>query len=84
MIYTSGTTSFPKGVMLSHDNIISVITVAYDFLYPYGYNGQMTAVSYLPLSHVASQMLDTHASLLYIYFNYIVMDYVYVLLIKML
>lgn len=58
LIYTSGTTGHPKGVMLSHDNIIfNGSTVGIDVLE----NApdlevipeNMRVVSYLPLSHIA-------------------------------
>ncbi|XP_011798911.1 PREDICTED: long-chain-fatty-acid--CoA ligase ACSBG2 isoform X2 [Colobus angolensis palliatus] len=56
LIYTSGTTGMPKGVMLSHDNITWMAgTVAKDFKLTEKHE---TVVSYLPLSHIAAQMLD--------------------------
>ena len=54
--YTSGTTGNPKGVMLSHDNIV------YTALTNLSFNniqfGQGRAISYLPQSHMAGMMLD--------------------------
>ena len=54
IIYTSGTTGNPKGVMLSHKNIISNIkaTIA---LVPIN-NGKRT-ISFLPMSHVFERMV---------------------------
>ena len=52
MIYTSGTTAPPKGVMLSHDNYIWTSRVSareVDFV-----ADNEKIVSYLPLSHGAA------------------------------
>uniref|UniRef100_A0A667Y1J4 long-chain-fatty-acid--CoA ligase n=1 Tax=Myripristis murdjan TaxID=586833 RepID=A0A667Y1J4_9TELE len=54
LIYTSGTTGNPKGVMLSHDNIMwSALGVIAELNH-----GEEELVSYLPLSHVAAQLND--------------------------
>ena len=67
LIYTSGTTGPPKGVMLSHDNItwtIKSILASQTGVKFWGENiGRHALVSYLPLSHVAAQMLDIHEPL---------------------
>ncbi|XP_050626223.1 long-chain-fatty-acid--CoA ligase ACSBG2 isoform X3 [Macaca thibetana thibetana] len=56
LIYTSGTTGIPKGVMLSHDNITWMAgAVAKDFKLT---EKDEMVVSYLPLSHIAAQMMD--------------------------
>ena len=48
IIYTSGTTSTPKGVMLTHYNLASQINLLYN-LYPIGPGDGMLSV--LPMSH---------------------------------
>ncbi|XP_007460795.1 PREDICTED: LOW QUALITY PROTEIN: long-chain-fatty-acid--CoA ligase ACSBG2 [Lipotes vexillifer] len=59
IIYTSGTIGYPKGVMLSHDNITwTAGSVARDFNLAYAPEKQEVVVSYLPLSHIAAQMMD--------------------------
>lgn len=59
LIYTSGTTGNPKGVMLSHDNIVFTCENA---LKTTGWvTGQEIIVSYLPLSHIAGFMVDVMA-----------------------
>jgi len=55
IIYTSGTTGNPKGVILSHKNLISnVVNVSY--IPTFGEEGK--ALSFLPLCHVYERMLN--------------------------
>ena len=54
IIYTSGTTGNPKGVMLSHANIITNM-MSCSHIPPIGQEGK--ALSYLPLCHVYERML---------------------------
>ncbi|XP_066491019.1 long-chain-fatty-acid--CoA ligase ACSBG2 [Tiliqua scincoides] len=59
LIYTSGTTGKPKGVMLSHDNITWTARAAGQYVgLKKPPESQEVVVSYLPLSHVAAQMID--------------------------
>lgn len=53
LIYTSGTTGKPKGVYLSHKNIISNIE-ACQHLLPEGYD---KSLSFLPLCHIFERMV---------------------------
>ena len=52
IIYTSGTTGNPKGVMLSHQNLISNSLEAVNFV-PEGYR---VTLSFLPICHVFERM----------------------------
>lgn len=54
IIYTSGTTGQPKGVMLSHNNILSQVFVVAP-IPPCDHTSK--ALSYLPLCHVYERML---------------------------
>jgi len=57
ILYTSGTTGFPKGVMLSHDNLISNVKASVG-VHPMGF--QHRSLSFLPISHVYERMLNYH------------------------
>ncbi len=56
ILYTSGTTGNPKGVMLSHNNLISN-SIACQVLAPF--TSDWKALSFLPLNHVYERMLTT-------------------------
>ncbi|PCJ93385.1 MAG: long-chain fatty acid--CoA ligase [Flavobacteriaceae bacterium] len=55
IIYTSGTTGRPKGVMLSHDNLVSNTLESSERL-PIS-DGNVKALSFLPVCHVYERML---------------------------
>lgn len=56
LVYTSGTTGPPKGVMLSHDNLTFTAKRLCDIFYMKDKVERL--VSYLPLSHVAANICD--------------------------
>jgi len=59
VVYTSGTTGMPKGVMLSQDSVTwSAKNLTEEVFTKPAPGGQIRIVSYLPLNHVAGQMLD--------------------------
>src|SRR5690606_7456781 len=62
LIYTSGTTGRPKGVMLSHQNIVSNVLDSAPRV-PFE-AGKSTALSFLPICHIFERMI------LYIYQYY--------------
>ncbi len=61
IIYTSGTTGTPKGVMLSHSNIVSNVMNA-KASFPFEDDVTARALSFLPLNHIFERIV----SLIYI------------------
>src|SRR5665213_1936042 len=55
IIYTSGTTGTPKGVMLSHRNILSNVM---DSLPSFPPGEDLIALSFLPLNHIFERMVS--------------------------
>jgi long-chain acyl-CoA synthetase len=69
LVFTSGTTGAPKGVMLSHENILSDLQAVYTYLPP---SQTYRMLSLLPLSHMFEQIaelfyiLSVGASIIYV------------------
>ncbi len=53
LVYTSGTTGEPKGVMLSHDNILANVEACCELI---DIGHQDECLSFLPLSHIFERM----------------------------
>ncbi len=68
LIFTSGTTGTPKGVVLAHDNVLASVRAMHRVIPPMEHR----VVSLLPLSHLLEQAvtlfyaLDVGASILYV------------------
>ena len=62
LIYTSGTTGPPKAVMISHDNITWTSQNIIDHYMKLNHEDRV--VSYLPLSHIAAQLIDIYCMLI--------------------
>lgn len=61
LIYTSGTTGPPKAVMVTHDNITWTAAMQISAMPELeGLSNDDHIISYLPLSHIAAQMIDMH------------------------
>jgi long-chain acyl-CoA synthetase len=54
LIYTSGTTGVPKGVILTHGNLVSNIKTASEII---EFSSKDTVLSFLPLSHILERMV---------------------------
>ena len=67
LIYTSGTTGRPKGVMLTHKNIVSDVLLSSERV-PFEF-GEYVSLSFLPVCHIFERMI------LYLYQYYSVSIY---------
>lgn len=67
LIYTSGTTGRPKGVMLTHKNIVSDVLLSSERV-PFTF-GEYVSLSFLPVCHIFERMI------LYLYQYYSVSIY---------
>jgi len=65
IIYTSGTTGRPKGVMLTHKNILSNVMASGDVLAQIPID-QKIALSFLPLNHIFEKM----CTYIYLFFGF--------------
>ena len=67
LIYTSGTTGAPKGVMITHRNIMTslrrIMTLVKTKSSITNF-GQEKFISYLPLNHIAAQMMDIYVPII--------------------
>lgn len=58
LMYTSGTTGEPKGVMLTHENISSNVISSITGLTTYRAGADEISISFLPLSHIFARTLQ--------------------------
>ncbi|HVS67185.1 MAG TPA: long-chain fatty acid--CoA ligase [Mycobacteriales bacterium] len=63
VIYTSGTTGPPKGVMLTHRNIIAASTAFTSYIGRETDEGRRL-ISYLPMAHIAERMVTHYSPIL--------------------
>eukprot|EP01116_Phalansterium_solitarium_P017363 TRINITY_DN4259_c0_g1_i1.p1 TRINITY_DN4259_c0_g1~~TRINITY_DN4259_c0_g1_i1.p1 ORF type:complete len:703 (-),score=275.79 TRINITY_DN4259_c0_g1_i1:242-2350(-) len=58
VMYTSGTTGAPKGVMLTHANMVAMLGATESIVKPMGIGRTDAYVAYLPLAHVLEFILE--------------------------
>ncbi|CAL1273049.1 unnamed protein product [Larinioides sclopetarius] len=56
--YTSGTTGDPKGVILTHENLMSACTTVHFMMGDSAPTKEDSVISYLPLAHIFGQMVQ--------------------------
>lgn len=61
LIYTSGTTAFPKGAMICHRNLVEASKVLFDYL---ELSDKEVVISYLPLCHAFERVFSLYLPLL--------------------
>ncbi|CAG7728107.1 unnamed protein product [Allacma fusca] len=61
LTYTSGTTGDPKGVIITHGNLIASVSATLSIITKSGYslNSGEVIISYLPLAHIYVRMVQT-------------------------
>lgn len=60
IMYTSGTTGNPKGVVINHRNITSIVTGADFLIKDYLQNESDVYISFLPLAHILAFAVDCY------------------------
>ncbi len=63
LIYTSGTTAIPKGVQLSHHNMVAITNALLTCFPTLQKEAPFRVVSYLPLCHIAEQIATNFGQL---------------------
>ncbi|MDY7035079.1 MAG: AMP-binding protein, partial [Thermodesulfobacteriota bacterium] len=65
LIYTSGTTGSPKGVMLSHQNILLAMIVAAGDFFPELMTHRHRTISHLSMAHILERSFSIYFPMLY-------------------
>ena len=71
LIYTSGTTGPPKGVVITHRNLLFQVAANASFL---DVETGQRIISYLPLAHIAERMMSHYMGIRYAATTYFVRD----------